>query len=138
MKSKLVTIATTIALVIAGVGAPIVAMSPANVFAADGSEADNDSKTTKRPEAAILTGCAEKGGEESIMCILNLAVDILSIGVGIFGVIGISVSGIQYLTAGGNEEKTRKAKRRLFEIVIGLAAYVVIYSLLRWLLPSLR
>lgn len=127
MKSKFATIITTIALVIAGVGAPIVAMSPANVFAADG-----------KPEAAILTGCAKEGGEESIMCILNLAVDILSIGVGIFGVIGISVSGIQYLTAGGNEEKTRKAKRRLFEIVIGLAAYVVIYSLLRWLLPSLR
>lgn len=86
--------------------------------------------------ANILTGCGEKGGKEGIECVLNLVVEILSIGVGILGVIGISIAGIQYLTAGGSEEKTRKAKRRILEIVIGLAAYVVIYALLRWLLPT--
>ncbi len=133
MTYKIATIATTIALALANVSAPVMAASPVSVFASE------------PPEVAILTGCkdavdknGEKTGEARIMCILNLAVDILSIGVGIFGVIGISVAGIQYLTAGGSEEQTRKAKRRLFEIVIGLAAYVVIYTLLRWLLPSLR
>ena len=89
-------------------------------------------------EAAILTGCAneEKSPGGGISCILNLVVDILTIGVGILGVIGITVVGIQYLTAGGSEEKTRKAKRRLFEIVIGLVAYVLIYAALKWLLPN--
>lgn len=76
----------------------------------------------------------ENGG--GIYHVLNLVIDILTVGVGILGVIGISISGIQYLTAGGNEEKTRKAKRRLFEIIIGIAVFVVMYALLKWLLPN--
>ena len=86
---------------------------------------------------AILSGCecnGEKGG--AIMNVLRLVVNIMSIGIGVLGVIGISISGIQYLTAGGNEEQTRKAKRRIFEIVLGLAIYVVIYALLYFLLPG--
>lgn len=73
----------------------------------------------------------EKG--DSVKGLLNLVVDILTIGVGIVAVIGIGIFGIQYLTSAGNEEKTRKAKRRLFEIVIGLAIYVVFFALLKWL-----
>ena len=60
----------------------------------------------------------------------------MTIGIGILGVIGISVVGIQYLTAGGSEEKTRKAKQRMLEIVIGLAVYAVMYAVLSWLLPN--
>ena len=79
----------------------------------------------------ILKGCAKE--EDGIKCILELVVDILSIGVGVLGVIGISIVGIQYLTAGGSEEKTRKAKRRMLEIIIGLATYAVLYSLIKFL-----
>ena len=75
---------------------------------------------------------------DSITGILKLVVDIMSIGIGILGVIGIAIVGTQYLTAGGSEEKTRKAKRRMFEIVLGLVAYAVIYTALRWLLPGFR
>lgn len=91
-------------------------------------------------QASILNGCADvsnKGGD-GIMCILRLVVDIMTIGIGVLGVVGISIVGIQYLTAGGSEEKTRKAKRRLFEIIIGLAAYAVIYALLRFVLPGFQ
>lgn len=91
-------------------------------------------------DAAILTGCAgaENGHGEGIKCVVLLVVNILSVLVGVVGVIGIVIVGIQYLTAGGNEEQTRKAKRRLFEIVIGLVAYVLIAALLNWLLPGLN
>ena len=78
-------------------------------------------------ETAILDG------DKGITGVLKLVVDILTIGVGIFAVIAIVIVGIQYMTAGGNEEQTRKAKRRLFEIVIGIVAYVVMYALLNWL-----
>lgn len=81
-------------------------------------------------ETAILDG--DKGIQGVIMLIIN----ILSVLIGIVGVIGIVYMGVQYMTAGGNEEKTRKAKRRLFEIVIGLAAYAAGYALLSWLLPN--
>ena len=97
-------------------------------------------QTGTRPKTAIIgsgtsTGC-ECGGGEGVRSILMLVVDIMTVGVGILGVIGITVVGIQYLTAGGNEEQTRKSKRRMFEIVIGLVAYVLIYAALKWLLPG--
>ena len=97
------------------------------VFAAD---KDKDSGV----ETAILNTCGQDS--DGVGCILRLVVDIMSIGIGILGVIGITVVGIQYLTAGGDEGKVKKSKQRMFEIVIGLVAYVVIYALLRWLLPG--
>ena len=82
--------------------------------------------------------CDESGDGSEVKRLLALIVDIMTIGVGILGVLGITVVGIQYLTAGGSEEKTRKAKRRLLEIVIGLVAYVLIYALLKWLIPDFQ
>ena len=82
-------------------------------------------------------GCVCDNNGSSVIRILGLVVDIMSIGIGILGVIGITIVGIQYLTAGGSEEKTRKAKRRMFEIVIGIVAYVLLYSFLKWLLPNI-
>ena len=78
----------------------------------------------------------DDGKGSSIYDILGTVVDIMSVCVGIVGVIGITIVGLQYLTAGGNEEQTRKAKRRMFEIVIGIVAYVILYAGLRWLLPG--
>lgn len=80
----------------------------------------------------------DSGDGDSIMNLLILVVDIMTIGVGILGVVGITIVGIQYLTAGGNEERVRKSKRRMLEIVIGLAAYVVAYAVLRFLIPGFQ
>ena len=111
----------------------ITLIMPVSVFAAD------------CPDGCVPTailgenGCScDSGNGDSIIAILNLVVNILTVGIGILGVIGITIVGIQYLTAGGNEEKTRKAKRRMFEIVIGLVAYVIIYALLNWLIPGFK
>ena len=78
----------------------------------------------------------DEGGSGGISHILLLVLEILTIGIGIVGVIGISIAGIQYLTAKGNEEMTKKAKRRIYEIVIGIAAYACIYGITIWLLPN--
>ena len=84
-------------------------------------------------------GCScDHGDGGEIIEVLNLVVNFMTVGIGILGVLGITIVGIQYLTAGGNEEKTRKAKRRLFEIVIGLVAYVLIYALLSFLIPNFQ
>ncbi len=111
---------------IAGLNVSAYATNPLSTFG----------KAIGEDNAIIFKNCAKYDGEESIKCILKFVVDTLSIGVGILGVIGISVVGIQYLTAGGSEEKTRKAKRRMFEIIIGLLAYAVIYAALRFALPN--
>ena len=78
----------------------------------------------------------DNGSGSSVWSILRLVVEIMSIGVGILGVVGITVVGVQYLTAGGSEEKATKAKRRMYEIVIGLAAYAVLSGVIMWLMPS--
>lgn len=88
---------------------------------------------------SILTGCGEKANQsdgEGIKCVISLVIDIFSVGIGVLGVLGITIVGIQYLTSGGNEAQMTKAKRRLFEIVIGLVAYVLIYAFLKWISPS--
>lgn len=101
----------------------------------DGSTAQGTKTKTAILGNGTSTGC-ECGKGEGIISILSFVVNILTIGVGVLGMIGITIVGIQYITAGGNEEKTRKAKRRMFEIVLGLAAYVVVYALLSWLIPG--
>ena len=60
----------------------------------------------------------------------------MTAGIGILATIGIVISGVQYLTAGDNEDQVKKSKRRIFEIIIGLAAYALIAALLTWLLPG--
>ena len=71
-----------------------------------------------------------------IYMILNIVIDILSMGVAIAGVIGVTIAGTQYMSAKDNEEKTKKAKSRIFEIVIGLVAYAVLFVGVQWLLPG--
>ena len=71
----------------------------------------------------IILSC-EGEAEDSIFEILQLVVDIMSIGVGILAVIGITITGIQWTTSGGNEQTATKAKRRFFEILVGVAIYV--------------
>ena len=85
----------------------------------------------------VETSIIECGDEESgIGAILKTVINVMSIGIGILAVIGITVVGIQYLTAGANEEQVRKSKRRLIEIVIGIIAYILLYALLQWLIPG--
>lgn len=72
----------------------------------------------------------------SVYTIINSILEFLTYGIGILGVLGIIFVGTQYLTAGGNEEQTRKAKRRLSQIVIGLVAYVLLWALANWLMPG--
>lgn len=78
--------------------------------------------------------CGREG--EGIYKILNVALQTLTYGVGILGVLGLVVVSIQYITAGGNEQQVAKAKERIVQIVIGLAIYAVMFTLLQWLLPG--
>ena len=70
--------------------------------------------------------------------ILELVVDILTIGVGILGVVGMTITGIQYLTADNNKAKIDKTKRRMFEIMIGVVVYAVAFGVFKLLLLIFR
>ena len=87
-------------------------------------------------ETTFFGNLQDDGNGCGVYTILNLIVDIMTIGIGILAAIGITIVGIKYLTAKGNEEQTRKAKHRMFEIVIGLVAYALMYAGIQWLLPG--
>ncbi|MBR3386482.1 InlB B-repeat-containing protein [Candidatus Saccharibacteria bacterium] len=85
----------------------------------------------------ILISCSE-GAEDGngILAVINMVITIMSILIGVVAVIGIVYAGIQYLTAGSNEERVVKAKRRIWHIVIGLVAYILMYLGAEFLLPG--
>ncbi len=68
--------------------------------------------------------------------ILQLVVNILTAGIMVLATIGLIIVGIQYVTAGGSEEKTKIAKKRAFEIVVGIVAYVLFFVVFQLILPS--
>ena len=96
-----------------------------SVFANDGSV-----------NTTFFGNIKDEGDGCGVYLILNYIIDFLAFGVGIAAVIGITVSGITYMTAGGNMNKTIKAKRRIYEIVIGLIVYLTLWSILSFILPG--
>lgn len=106
------------------------------------SSTDNKNKTKQSKSDSECTQTNIIGGGEvcddgkgsGVKHILELVMTILSVGVGVVGTIGIMICGIQYLTAGSNAANAAKARRRMLEIVIGLALYAALFLLARWLL----
>ena len=68
--------------------------------------------------------------------ILLIVLNILTGLVGVLGVLGIVISGITYLTSRDNVEQATKAKKRIVQIIIGLAIYAALYVGLQWLIPG--
>ena len=68
-----------------------------------------------------------------MISVFDLIVNILTVIAGVLAVVSISVVGMQYLRAGRNEASIKKAKRRMFEIIIGLTSYAVVTGVLRWI-----
>lgn len=82
---------------------------------------------------AILECADDEGG---VWHVMMLVLDILTVGVGILGIVGISVAGVQIVTAGDNANQVKKAKSRLFQIIIGLGAYIVLFAFVQWIAPG--
>ena len=68
--------------------------------------------------------------------IIAETIKLLSMGIGILGVIGISVVGIKYLTANGNAAQAVKARTRLIQLLIGMASYVGLFWFANFLIPG--
>ncbi len=86
--------------------------------------------TTLAVETTILPGD---------MCVLELILLILKIlvyGLGVAATIGVVIAGIQYMTARDNESQVAESKKRLFNIVIGLASWAIMWTVMNWLIPG--
>lgn len=94
------------------------------------------SDTADVTETTFFGNVEDDGKGCGVYMILTQVLDILTFGVGIAAAIGIAIAGTTYLTASGNSQQTVKAKHRIFEIVLGLAVYVIFYSTINFLLPN--
>ena len=81
--------------------------------------------------SAILPDAWCNGGKDSVMNVLDLALTVITAGVGIVGLLGIVISGLQYAAAGDSEEMVAKSKRRIAAIVVGMALWVFLYVIMR-------
>lgn len=48
----------------------------------------------------------------------------------------IAYAGVEYISAGGNAEKTKSARDKIRNVVIGLLALVFMSAFLQWLIPG--
>ena len=126
---KLTKVLVGAAVAVAGLSFLTSLMAPA-VFAEGGCDGV---KTSVLGENGCMEG-TEDGS--AIFSVLNVVLTVLTYGVGIAGTIGIVIVGIQYMTAKDNAAQMAAAKTRLIAIVIGLAAYAVMWGFLQWLLPG--
>ncbi len=84
-------------------------------------------------ETALIS-CSDT--ENGIWAIVGVVLDVMLIGVGAAAVIGIIISGIQYMTSAGDPGAMTKAKNRLVQVVIGILAFGVMWVFLQWLIPG--
>ncbi len=76
------------------------------------------------------------GDENGVWELLSLILNIMTAGVVVLAIVGITISGIQWLTARDNESQIVKAKSRIFNVVLGLVVWAVMWLVLSWLIPG--
>lgn len=98
-------------------------------------------KTCGGVDTSIIS-CTEPGGEGStieqsgVWGVLKLAIQILSVGVGVLAVGGLLWGSILYASAGGGAEQTKKAKDIIKNVVIGLLLYIFMFAIVNFLVPG--
>ena len=88
------------------------------------------------PKTAILKITSGCNDGSAMFDILGMVLSVVTYGVGAAAIIGVLITGYQYITARDNSAQVMKAKKRLFQIVIGLVVWVMIWGILQFLLPG--
>lgn len=122
-KQKILSAIFAIAMAFASVFAPSLP-----VYAADEAASDDSCATF------LSDYCPE--GDKDMFDLLRLVINIMTAGVIVAGTIGVITCGYIVLTSRDNAEKIKEAKKRIFEIVIGLVLWVLAVAIIHFLLPS--
>ncbi len=84
-------------------------------------------------EYGSATGLGKKDVRETVSTIINVALSLL----GIVALVIVLIGGFEWMTAGGNEEKTGEARKRIIAGVIGLAIILSAYALTKFVFNQL-
>ncbi len=89
-----------------------------------------------------IIDCGQEGGdaasteETGIWGVLVLALNILTTLVAVAALAGLIWGAIQYTSAGGNVEQTKKAMATITNVIIGILAYGLMYAFLNFIIPG--
>ena len=87
----------------------------------------------RQQDASQLAGGSGATGADAIM---NLIARFLGF-VTIIAVIYVLWAGFQILTAGGDEEKVKKGRTTIIQVIIGIVVMWLAYSVVSWVVSSL-
>lgn len=78
------------------------------------------------------------GGTEDtgLWGLLIIAINILTAGIGIAAIAGIVYGIVLYTTSSGDPAGVKKAMEVIRNVVIGIAAYALMFSFLQWIIPG--
>jgi hypothetical protein len=84
-------------------------------------------------EQSVYSGSIENN---PIVQWIVFGINIISALVGIGSIIMVIIGGIQYSAAGDNPQAVQAAKKKITNVLIGLATYVSFYAMTNWLIPG--
>lgn len=90
---------------------------------------DPEKCTTLLPSSACK-------GANGIASVLTFIIGVLTGSVVVAGTVGIVICGLMIMTARDDEEKLRKGKKRLLEVVIGMIAWILMSVLVNLFIPK--
>lgn len=88
---------------------------------------------TSSPTQASLNACLK---HNAIVNDLNVVVNVLSALVGIVVTGVIILGGVQYSMAGDTPDAVSRAKQRITNGLTALAAFLLVYAFLQWIIPG--
>lgn len=91
-------------------------------------------------DTAIISCSQDNKGktvkDNGVWGILLIAINIMTAGVGVAAVGGLLYAGIIYATASNDQAKVVKAKDTIYNVVLGLVMFALMWSFLQFLVPG--
>lgn len=96
---------------------------------------------TAAEDAARTYSCKGKTQQECIdqnpiSYWIRTAVNVLVVISLVGAVFMVVLAGLEYITSDGSPEKTKSARDKIFNVVIGLLVLAFMYAFLQWLIPG--
>jgi hypothetical protein len=90
------------------------------------TESGSNEKKAENCTSILPSAWCENGENgDSLKSLLTVVLNVITAGVTVLGILGVVVAGLQYASARDNESQVVAAKKRILEVVIGLALWVL-------------
>ena len=119
-----------------GFSHPVSAAAPAPGATGAGAYFDTTTQGTDTTAGATFAGTAGLGQGDLISGIAKVIQTAMGF-LGIIAVIIILLGGFKWMTAGGNDEKVKKAKALIFQGIIGLVIILAAYSIAQFAISQI-